>query len=202
MTGLAVITRSSLAEWQSEPSTALTAWAAKTRRSVFLIESCMDWNKTQLIEMLIILTYTQFLLVNNILANEVFRELHTVSEESPCCHSVVFEALEKGTVSIFVFTKFPFSCAFFATSTSKTILCSVPFRQLRSATRNIPFPKWNRVFRKKRDICTGVYSQSFPLLLDANGGQTELELLLYRTAPYKRAMASKRASSQNRCICH
>lgn len=97
-------------------------------------------------------TYTQFRLVNNTLANEVFRELHTVSEESPCCHSVVFEALEKGTVSIFVFTKFPCSCAFFATSTSKTILCSVPDYQLRSATIYIPFPKWNRTLEEKRHL--------------------------------------------------
>lgn len=79
---------------------------------------------------------------------EVFRELHTVSEESPCCHSVVFEALEKGTVSIFVFTKFPFSYVFFATSTSKTTLSPVSNWQYRPSTRNTPFSKLDVVLSK------------------------------------------------------
>lgn len=93
-----------------------------------------------------------------IFATEMFRELHTVSQESPCCHSVVFEALgERNCLHLCFFTKFPFSIYFLRHFDLKTTLCPVTnlaISVVRSTTRNIPLPpmKAGLTSRKRENL--------------------------------------------------
>lgn len=80
------------------------------------------------------------------------------------------------------------------------VLCTKPAASVGDQKYSIS--KMKSYFREKKTSVLGCIRSPFRCCWIANGGQTELELQLYRTAPYKRAMASKRASSQNRCICH
>lgn len=85
-------------------------------------------------------------------------------------HVVILSSLklwEKGTVSIFVFTKFPFSTYFLRHFDLKTTLYPVTICHYRSFARRqvystSPNESW---FNEKRKAFLWVYSQSFPLLL-------------------------------------
>lgn len=86
-------------------------------------------------------------------------------------HVVILSSLklwEKGTVSIFVFTKFPFSIYFLRHFDLKTMLYPVTNWQYRSFSRRqgiFHFSTESWFNEKKTNSLLRVYSQSFPLLL-------------------------------------
>lgn len=99
--------------------------------------------------------YCSFLIALS--AIEAFGGLHTVAQESPCCHSVVFEALgERNCLHLCFFTKFPFSIYFLRHFDLKAMLYPLTNCQYRSFARrqgifHFPHESWFNE-RKKESL--------------------------------------------------